>query len=160
MYAPLLVALAALVALVAFAPLARTQEPSNTDVRREIADLLSKFVDSANKGDVTTMSELVSSKSGFVAIGNGEIVKGHDELMKNAGVLVGKQGKYTLALGQLDINTIKNGVIVATGPYTVQVSGETASVLGKGGITFVCEKQDKYWRIAHLHRSLAEAEIH
>jgi len=147
------------VLLAALSPLARTQEPANTDVRREVADLLSKVVDSTNKGDMTTLAELVSRKSGFTAIANGEIAKGHDELMKNANLLVGQQGKYSMSLGEMDVNQIKPGVVIATGPYAITVTGDTASVKGKGFVSFVVEKQDKFWRIVHMHRSLAEAEI-
>lgn len=148
---------AALVVVAPFATRARAQEKSTTNVRREIADLLAAVVSSINKGDMTSLSELVSTKQGFVAIANGQIVRGHDALLKNAGLLVGNQGKYTIALGQLDINTIKGGVVVATGPYTIQVKGKKGSVTGKGAVTFVLEKQDKFWRVAHINRSLYSA---
>ena len=139
----------------AIAPSAVCQEPAKTNVRQEIAALIKRFIDAANKGDVTTLSELVSSKSGFVAIANGAAVKGHDALVKKASALVGSQGQYSVAVGSLDINTVKGGVVIATGPYVVNAKTGAKTVQGKGAITFVLEKQGKYWRIAHMNRSPA-----
>jgi hypothetical protein len=63
------------------------------------------------------------------------------------------------ATGAMGFATI-NGTIMATGPYLLQIKGQSGNADLKGAVTFILEKQGKNWLIAHMHSSLAEVDVH
>jgi ketosteroid isomerase-like protein len=134
------------------------QEPAKPEVRTEVADTLSKFVEAANKGDGPTLAALLSNKPEMTYVVDGVILHGPEEIKKQFNDLVGLQGKYQFQLGAMDISSIHE-VTVACGPYTLKVKGDDAAVSLKGAVSFVLDKQKGAgWTIAHMHRSTASVE--
>src|SRR5262249_7055177 len=96
------------------------QEEAKQGMRSEVAAFLSKFVTAANQGDTTTLMTMISSKPAVSSAADGHLTRGASEIAKNLGRLVGKQGKYQLQLGTMDISNV-NGLALVTGSYHMDV---------------------------------------
>jgi hypothetical protein len=143
--------------LVALRQPACAQDPAKEKMSKDVTEVLSKFVEAVNRGDMALASTMLSTKPGLSTISDGTITHGPDAIRNRLNRVMGLQGKYQITLGALNIANV-NGLALVTGPYTVHVKGRSASAKGKGAVTFLLEYQaKKNWVITHIHRSLSEA---
>jgi ketosteroid isomerase-like protein len=127
-------------------------------MRQDVADVLSKFTTAINAGDGTTAISLMSDKPGLTVVGDGDIVRGPDNIRASLNKLIAEHDKYEFALGALDTSNV-NGLALCTGPYSLRIKGTQESLKVKGAITVLLEYQNKKrWAIVHIHRSIGEIE--
>jgi hypothetical protein len=139
-------------------PRGNAQVPASPASRNDAVAVLHKFVDAGNQDDMLTMMGLISTHPDVSFIIDGNIYRGHNEIQNHQDQLLGLQGKYQYQLGAMGFATI-NGTILATGPYLLQIKGQSGGADLKGAVTFILEKQGKNWLIAHMHSSLAEVDV-
>jgi ketosteroid isomerase-like protein len=135
------------------------QDPAKQSMRTDVLEALSKFTQAANQADIPALSTMMSAKPGVVYIADGTITRGPDAIGSALNNLVGKQGKYNISLGSLDVANV-NGLALATGPYVLKLKGESATASLKGAVTILLEYQGKKkWVITHIHRSTEYAVV-
>ncbi|MCK9151203.1 nuclear transport factor 2 family protein [Methanobacterium alcaliphilum] len=125
----------------------------------EIIDVLHQYVKSYVEKSITDLMDIVSSTEDTVLIGTGpdEWVSGPSEIKKGFERDLKQSDALEIEFG--DINVSLNGDMAWTATtMTMKASINNKTLTLKGRVSFVFEKIENKWLIAHLHYSLPNDE--
>ena len=133
-------------------------QPSPDAVRQEVQEFVRNYVDATNKGDVTSMMEMVSRAQGVTSIMDGEISRGWDAIRTEEDNLTGKEGSYKVSIGSVDVTPLGASNALAVATMTTAVASQGQVVQDEGAMTLVLEKSKDGWKVLNEHFSTKAPE--
>jgi ketosteroid isomerase-like protein len=130
----------------------------DTSPKKEVQDLVDAWVAMWNSYDLTKVNRLFlqDSRVSYFSSEKEGLIQGPEAVLEHhegfGFVEGGKSKENKLWVGEVQISGFGTAAIVAGIWYFQRASAEEDSVQ-KGPFTFVCVKQGKNWRLAHLNFS-------
>ena len=127
---------------------------SPQQVRTEIQQSVKAYADGLNRADVSGVLELYARVPEVTSVGDGEISRGWESIRTDTdSMLTGGSGRFSFALGSIDVTPLGARHALAVAPYTLTVPTPRGPVQIRGAISFIWQRADSGWKIIHEHSS-------
>ncbi len=127
---------------------------SPQQVRSEVQQAVKAYADAWNRADVSGVLELYAREPSVTSIGDGEITRGWESVRTETdSILTGLQGRFSVALGSIDVAPLGSQHALAVAPYTLTLGTQRGPVQVRGAMSFVLQRADSGWKIIHEHSS-------
>jgi len=126
---------------------------SSAGVRIEAQQFTQAYGELESKADVAAIMELFKREPDVTFVVDGELTRGWDAIHTSTDELVGKEGRYKVDYGSIDVTPLGNSHALVVAPYTKTAVADSIAIKMHGALTLVLEKKDGRWRIIHQHES-------
>ncbi|MGE5175374.1 MAG: YybH family protein [Hyphomicrobiales bacterium] len=138
---------------------AKAPSPASGDaVRAEVQAFVKRYIDAANKADVSAMMEMFCRCDNVSSVTDGAITHGWEAIREDTDQFAGKQGTFRFALGTIDVEPLGAGYALAVAPLVVTVASPDDTLEANGALTLLLEREGGKWRILHEHMSGQEPD--
>ncbi len=124
-----------------------------SDLSREIAAEVKRYVEAVNSGDERRVADLYARRPGVSSAGDGEITRGWSEILVLLRDFMGSLGSVTMTTDSLSVSPVGSGGAVAVFKYRWVAVGGRDTTIYDGAMTLVYERTPQGWRVVHDHTS-------
>lgn len=135
----------------------RAQDVAADNEREGVIVTISRLADAANRGDVRTVKAMFSYARETVAIVDGVVYQGADDIGDHLQQVMEERGRLEFRPGTMNVASL-HAAAIATGPYDLRIRDEAHRSVFHGAVTLVMVRHHGRWIVAHMHRSLAAAD--
>ena len=116
---------------------------SPQQVRSEVQQSVKTYADALNRADVSGVLELYARVPNVTSVGDGDITRGWESIRTDTdSLLTGGSGRFSAALGSIDVTPLGAEYALAVAPYTLTVPTQRGPVQVRGAISFVWQRAD------------------